>query len=216
MICWGASLSAVIRGVTTGVKGHNSTGAESLWRRRKVPTMSHVFQCSTFASERPQVRTWGRQTWSRQTCFLPWAPSNLVTPLTVIQYYFALSMYMKWGVSQLHSYAGHNSLSKSSTFNALLWHSGKLFANVYVCSFLRAALWFNQQGRNEGARMRNYPGAKSLLGALKYCGGAEWLRGRQIVPTMSHVHSAIQYICFRKTSGSKMGEPNLLLAPGAI
>jgi len=46
-------------------------------KRRKVPTMSQVlFQCSIFASERPQVRTWGRQ-----TCFLPRAPSNLVTLL---------------------------------------------------------------------------------------------------------------------------------------
>jgi len=34
-------------------------------------------QCSKFASERPQVRLWGRQ-----TCFLPRAPSNLVKPLT--------------------------------------------------------------------------------------------------------------------------------------
>jgi len=36
--------------------------------RRKVLTRSQVLQCSrpTFASERPQVRTWGRQ-----TCFLP-------------------------------------------------------------------------------------------------------------------------------------------------
>ena len=33
-------------------------------------------QYSTFASERPQVRTWGRQ-----TCFLPRAPANLITPL---------------------------------------------------------------------------------------------------------------------------------------
>ena len=39
------------------------------------------------------------------------APSNLVTPLTVIQYYSALSMYMKRGVAQLHSYVGHNYLS---------------------------------------------------------------------------------------------------------
>ena len=31
---------------------------------------------NTFASERPQVGTWGRH-----TSFLPWAPSNLVTPL---------------------------------------------------------------------------------------------------------------------------------------
>jgi len=28
--------------------------------------------------------------------------------------------------------------------------------------------------------------------------------------------SSIQYICFRKTSGSNMGAPNLLLAPDAI
>jgi len=40
--------------------------------------MKHVFQNSTFASERPQVRTWGRQ-----TCFFPQAPSNLVTPLHI-------------------------------------------------------------------------------------------------------------------------------------
>jgi len=49
-------------------------------------------------------------------------------------------------------------------FNALLSHSGNLFANVNICSFSHAALWFNQQGRNEGARGRNYPGAKSLWG----------------------------------------------------
>jgi len=39
--------------------------------------MSKYFlQYSIFASERPQVRTWGRQ-----TCFLPQATYNLVTPL---------------------------------------------------------------------------------------------------------------------------------------
>jgi len=37
-----------------------------------------------------------------------------------------------------------------------------LFANVNICSFLHAALWFNQQGRNEGEWSRNYPGAESL------------------------------------------------------
>jgi len=36
----------------------------------------YFLQYSTFTSERPQFRTWGRQ-----TCFLPRAPSNLVTPL---------------------------------------------------------------------------------------------------------------------------------------
>jgi len=33
---------------------------------------------------------------------------------------------------------------------------------------------------------------------------------------MSQVLSSVEYICFRKTSGSKMGAPNLLLALGAI
>ena len=47
-------------------------------------------------------------------------------------------------------------------FSAFLSHSGKLFANVNICSFLHAVLWFNQQGCNEGARRRNYPGAESL------------------------------------------------------
>ena len=47
-------------------------------RAPKSPTnvTKYFLQCSTFASERPQVRTW----W-RQTRFLPRAPYNLVTPL---------------------------------------------------------------------------------------------------------------------------------------
>jgi len=40
-------------------------------------------------------------------------------------------------------------------FNAFLSHSGKLFANVNICSFLHGALWFNQQGHNEGTRGHN-------------------------------------------------------------
>jgi len=60
-----------------------------------------------------------------------------------------------------------------------LSHIGKLFANVNICSFLHAALWFNQQGRNEGARGRDYLDAESLwgrgntAGALIDCGGAK-------------------------------------------
>jgi len=38
----------------------------------------HFLQYPTFTSKISQVRTWGRQ-----TCFLPQAPSNLVTPLTL-------------------------------------------------------------------------------------------------------------------------------------
>jgi len=49
--------------------GHNSPGAESLRGAPKSPNnVASTFFNSTFASEKPQVRTWGRQ-------------SNLVTPL---------------------------------------------------------------------------------------------------------------------------------------
>jgi len=51
--------------------------AESL---REAPkrhnNATNTFFNSTFASDRPQVRIWGRQTY-----FLPRAPSNLVMPL---------------------------------------------------------------------------------------------------------------------------------------
>jgi len=70
-----------VMGVTRGKGGHNSQGAESLRGNRKVPTKPQVFlQYSTFAFEKAQVRTWGRQ-----TCFLHRALSNLVTPMVGAQ-----------------------------------------------------------------------------------------------------------------------------------
>ena len=59
--------------VTRG-EGAQFPGAESLRGAKKSQVISTFFQNSTFASERPQVRTWGRQ-----ICFLPHAPSNLVS-----------------------------------------------------------------------------------------------------------------------------------------
>ena len=60
-----------------GARGHNSPGIESLLGGKKSQQgHKHFFKSTTFASERPQVRTW-----VQQTCFLPQAPSNLVTPL---------------------------------------------------------------------------------------------------------------------------------------
>jgi len=58
--------------------------AESLWGRRitaggaekSQQCHKYFLQYSTFASERPLLRKWGRQ-----TCFLLRAPSNLVTTL---------------------------------------------------------------------------------------------------------------------------------------
>jgi len=65
------------------------------------------------------------------------------------------------------------------------------------------------RGVTKGQGGRNYPGPNHSGGAPNNCKGAK-------KTTMSHVNSSIQYICFRKTSGLKMGAPNLLLALGAI
>ena len=174
MIGWVASLSAVI------IKGHNSPGTESLWGRRKVLRISQVLQCSTFASERPQVRRWGRQ-----TCFLPWAPSNLVMPLTVIQYSSALSMYIKWGVAQLHSYVGH-----------ILWanraHSMHYCHIAASCLLTYTSVDFHTLHYSSISRGVTKGHGVRITRAANHSGGAEILRGCQNVPTMSHVHSSIQ------------------------
>ena len=44
-------------GRNDGGKGAQFPGRQMTAGRRKVLTMSQVLQCSTFASERPQVRT---------------------------------------------------------------------------------------------------------------------------------------------------------------
>jgi len=48
--------------------------------RRKVSTMLQVLSSIQYICflQRTQIRIWGRQ-----TCFLPWVPSNLVTPLCI-------------------------------------------------------------------------------------------------------------------------------------
>jgi len=56
------------------------------------------------------------------------------------------------------------------------------------------------QGRNDGGK------GGTISRAPNHCGVVE----------KSQAFLSIQYICFRKTSGSNMGAPNLLLAPGAI
>jgi len=72
----------VPRGVTTRAKGTQIPGRRITAGASENPNnVTSSFFNSTFASERPQVRTWGRQ-----TCFLPVAPSNLITPLPIITY----------------------------------------------------------------------------------------------------------------------------------
>jgi len=63
---------AMLKGVTTGGQGgHNSPGAESLrgvlndcgvGGEKSQECHKYFLKYSTFASKRPQVRTWGRQT----------------------------------------------------------------------------------------------------------------------------------------------------------
>ena len=78
------------KGVTRGERGlrfpgrriamgapNDCEGAEKSQQCHK-----YFLQHSVFASEWPQVRTWGHQ-----TCFLPRAPSNFVTPLVQTQAY---------------------------------------------------------------------------------------------------------------------------------
>jgi len=56
-----------------------------------------------------------------------------------------------------------------------------------------------------------FPGCRiTLAGVPNDCGG------RRKVPTMSQVLSSIEYICFRKSPGSNMRAPNLLLSLGPI
>jgi len=82
------------RGVTRGERGAHFPGPRITMGApndcgvgRKVPTMSQVLlQCNTFASKRPQFRTWGRQ-----TCFLPREPFNLVAPPWSASYYLRFS-----------------------------------------------------------------------------------------------------------------------------
>ena len=75
------------------------------------------------------------------------------------------------------------------------------------------ALWYfllgytrPDQGRHEGGQGSTIPRAPSNYGGPNLCGG------RRKAPTMSQALSSTQYFCFRKTSVSNMGVPNLLLA----
>jgi len=90
------------RGVMRGAQfpGRQITmgAANNCGGRRKVPIMSHhkyFLQYSTFASEKPRVRTW-----ERQTCSLTRAPSNVVMPLQILTNIFLLVM-QQYGLTYL-------------------------------------------------------------------------------------------------------------------
>jgi len=71
-----------VRDITRGERGHNSQSAESLTGRQITvggAEKTQQYHKHFLTSERPYVRTW-----ERQMCFLPRAPSNLVTPLIYV------------------------------------------------------------------------------------------------------------------------------------
>ena len=71
------------------------------------------------------------------------------------------------------------------------------------------------RGVTRGARGAQFHGRRITLGRWNTAGGAEWLWGRQKVPTMSQALSSIQYICFRKKNlRFKHGVAKLASCPG--
>ena len=93
------------------------------------------------------------------------------------------------------------SLATSNTRSLVAEATGALRYFKNVCCLHRKHVEFENlstinQGRNEeGQGGHNSPGANSL-------------RGRRKVPTMSQVLSSIQQICIGKSSASNMGAPN--------
>ena len=71
-----------VTGVRKGDNGGAIPRAPNHYGSAEMSQKCHKYflQYSEFASERAQVPTWGRQ-----TCFLPRAPSNLVTPLYTVE-----------------------------------------------------------------------------------------------------------------------------------
>jgi len=73
---------------------------------------------------------------------------------------------------------------------------------------LRRVAARSNQGRNDGGKGAQFPGCRITMRALNDCGAPKSPNNVTI--------TSVQFICFRKTSGSNMGAPNLLLAPGAM
>ena len=93
------------------------------WKARIM--LQVLLQYSTFASEGPQVRTWGGQ-----TCFLPRAPHSFVTPLLLNSFVEPLlrSSVLEWGlewfsyclVQQTDSFIGKDMKPLVSNWKTLL------------------------------------------------------------------------------------------------
>ena len=73
---------------------------------------------------------------------------------------------------------------------------------------LRRVAARSNQGRNDEWQGAQFPGRRITMRAPNDCGTPK--------SPSNITRTSVQYICFRKTSGSNIGSPNLLLAPGAI
>jgi len=74
--------------------------------------------------------------------------------------------------------------------------------------FLRRVAARSNQGRNDGGQGAQFPERRITMRALNDCGARK--------SPNNVTRTSVQCICFRKTSDSKIGAPNLLLGPGAI
>jgi len=75
-------------------------------------------------------------------------------------------------------------------------------ARAVYHDLLRRVAARSNQGRNDEGQGAQFPGRRITMRAPK--------------SPDNITRTSLQYICFRKTSGSNIGAPNLLLAPGAI
>jgi len=77
--------------------------------------------------------------------------------------------------------------------------------------------WWNHAWLAQGRNEEEQGGAIPRAPPLSHYGDAKSLREAPTGPNdVTSTFSSVQYICFRKSSGSNMGAPNLLLAPGTI
>ena len=83
-----------------------------------------------------------------------------------------------------------------------------LWLNVCTMVLLRRVTARSNHGRNDGGQGAQFPGRRTTMKAPNDCGAPR--------SPNNGTSTSVQYICFRKTSGSNMVTLNLLLAPGAI
>jgi len=104
-------------------------------------------------------------------------------------YSFFLKVAQKFG--RIEDFAPHKAQGSCMPLVRAVYHD-----------LLRRVAARSNQGRNDGGQGRRFPGRQIIMRAPKSPNNV--------------IRTSVQYICFRKSSGSNTGAPNLLLAPGAV